>query len=114
VNSTASVLIFIAGAFITAVSQTMLKVSANREHAKRAGEYLNPLVLGSYALFVLVLVMNIIGYRWIEYKYGSIINCLSYVFIMLLGFGFLKERVTWQKIVGNLIIILGIVVFTLF
>jgi len=114
VNSTASVLIFIAGAFITAISQTMLKMSANREHKNRLGEYLNPLVIGSYALFVLVLVMNIVGYRWIEYKYGSIINCLSYVFIMLLGFGFLKEKVTWQKIVGNLVIILGIVVFTLF
>ncbi len=36
--------------------------------------------------------MNIIGYRWIEYKYGSIINCLSYAFIgALLSFGFLKE-----------------------
>lgn len=112
-SSTVSVAIFIAGAFVTAVSQTFLKMSANREHKSQIREYLNPYVLGSYALFVLVLGMNVIGYQWIEYKYGSIINCLSYVFIMILGFGFLKEKITLQKIIGNTVIIIGIIVFTL-
>jgi len=113
VSSAVSVAIFIAGAFVTAVSQTLLKMSANREHRNQIREYLNPFVIGSYVLFVLVLTMNVIGYQWIEYKYGSIINCLSYVFIMLLGFGFLKEKITWQKIVGNTVIIIGIIVFAL-
>ncbi|MFZ5973882.1 MAG: EamA family transporter [Bacillota bacterium] len=110
-NSTVSVLIFIAGALVTAISQTLLKISANREHKSRISEYLNPYVIGSYILLALVLGMNVIGYQWIEYKYGSIINCLSYVFILLLGFGFLKEKITWRKIVGNIVIIAGIIVF---
>ncbi len=113
-NSTTSVIIFIIGAFLTAISQTLLKVSANKSHDSQVKEYFNPLVITSYAILAFTLCINIIGYQWIEYKYGSVINCLSYVFIMFLGFGFLKEKLTLKKVVGNVLIVIGIIVFTLF
>ena len=46
-------------------------------------------------------------------KYGSVIDTFSYVFVMLLSYFILKEKFTRGKIIGNLIIIAGIFVYTL-
>ena len=37
----------------------------------------------------------------------------TYVFVLLLSFGVLKEKVSKGKLIGNLIIILGVLVYTL-
>ncbi|MGN1433701.1 MAG: EamA family transporter [Ruminococcus sp.] len=107
------VLMFVS-AFITAVSQIMLKVSANKKHRHFVFEYLNPYVMLSYAGYVLVLVINVIIYTKIDYRFGVVINSLSTVLIMVLSKLILKETMTKKKIIGNALIILGIACFSLF
>lgn len=101
-------------AFITAVSQIMLKVSANKKHRHFIFEYLNPYVMLSYAGYVLVLVINVIIYTKIDYRFGVVINSLSTVLIMVLSKLILKETMTKKKLIGNALIILGIACFSLF
>lgn len=101
-------------AFITAVSQIMLKVSANKKHRHFIFEYLNPYVILSYAGYVLVLVINVIIYTKIDYRFGVVINSLSTVLIMVLSKLILKETMTKKKLIGNALIILGIACFSLF
>jgi drug/metabolite transporter (DMT)-like permease len=57
--------------------------------------------------------IGIIAYRVVPLKYGAIIESLGYVFVMLLSAGFLKEKITRKKLIGNVIIILGVVIFSL-
>lgn len=107
-------ILILISASITAGSQILLKVSANKTYKHIIFEYLNPNVIISYAGYVLVLVINVIIYTKIDYRFGVVINSLSIVLIMILSKIILKETMTKRKIVGNALIILGIACFTLF
>ena len=49
----------------------------------------------------------------VDLKYGPVLDTFTYVFVLLLSFGVLKEKVSKGKLIGNLIIILGVLVYTL-
>lgn len=106
-------ILMLVSALITAVSQILLKISANKKYKHIIFEYLNPNVILSYAGYVLVLVINIIIYTKIDYRFGVVINSLSTVLIMVLSKLILKETLTKKKIIGNSLIILGIACFSL-
>ncbi|POP30290.1 multidrug ABC transporter, partial [Lactonifactor longoviformis] len=53
------------------------------------------------------------AYTQVEMKYGPVIDAFTYVFVLLLSVGVLKEKINRGKLVGNLIIIAGIVIYTL-
>ncbi len=107
-------ILMILSAFVTAFSQIILKKSANRKHRNVVFEYLNPYVLFSYTCYVGVLVLNVFIYTRIDYRFGVVINSLSTVFVMLLSRMILKESITKKRIIGNAIIVCGILVFMLF
>ena len=106
-------ILVLVSAFITASSQILLKKSTDRYHKHIIFEYLNPYVIISYICYVGVLALNVFIYTKIDYRFGVVINSLSMVFIMILSKVIRKERLTRKRIVGNLLIILGIVCFTL-
>ena len=91
----------------SAVSQILLKQSANEEHASALREYLNWRVIVAY------LILNTYAYTQVDLKYGPVLDTFTYVFVLLLSFGVLKEKVSKGKLIGNLIIILGVLVYTL-
>ncbi len=104
----------ILSAFITAFSQIILKKSANKKHKSVFFEYLNPYVLFSYVCYIGVLVLNVFIYTKVDYRFGVVINSMSTVFVMLLSNIILKESITRKRIIGNVIIVCGILVFMLF
>ena len=55
--------VLLLGVFIAAVSQVMLKKEAMKEHSSASKEYLNPLVIFAYVLFVGTTFLSIIAYR---------------------------------------------------
>ena len=112
-NSTVALyaLILLVSVFVSAVSQVMLKVSANREHASTVREYANPLVIGAYAMFVLSTLMTVYAYKEVPLSLGPVLESTSYV----TAFGALifKEKVTPRKLVALALIVGGICVFAL-
>ena len=46
-------------------------------------------------------------------KFGPVIDTAAYVFVLIFSWRILKEKITRGKIIGNLIIIVGILVYTL-
>ncbi len=107
-------ILMILSAFVTAFSQIILKKSANKKHRNVVFEYLNPYVLFSYACYVGVLVLNVFIYTRIDYRFGVVISSMSTVFVMLLSRMILKEPITRKRVIGNAIIVCGILVFMLF
>lgn len=102
-----------AGAFLTAVSQLLLKQSASLKHTSLLKEYLNWRVLLAYTLFFGVLLSNTYAYTQVDMKYGSIIDTLAYVFVFVLSVVILKEKITKKKLIGNLLIMAGILIYSL-
>ena len=108
-----SVAIYIASAFLVAVAQVLLKLSANRIYSTRLKEYLNPLVLSGYFLFTISLVVSILAYRYLPLSTAKMLDSTTYIFVAILGFFLLKERLKRKQLVGMFIMILGILIFSL-
>lgn len=106
--------LMVVSAGVTAVSQILLKKSANVKHRGIIFEYLNPYVIISYLCYVGVLALNVFIYTGLDYRFGVVINSLSTVFVMLLSWCLLEEKITMKRIVGNILIVAGVFVFTLF
>ena len=104
-------LIIISTAFISAFSQILLNISTSKKHRNRLFEYLNPYVIISYILLVGTLIINIYAMQTLELKVAHALAASSYVFAMFLSHWILKEPITIKKALGNILIILGIIVF---
>ena len=100
-------LIMLAGTFFAAASQILLKQSADRTYDRPFGDYLNWRVITAYGIYFGILFLKI------DMKYGSVVDSCAYVFVMLLSCLVLGEKITRRKIIGNLLIICGVLVYTI-
>ena len=57
--------ILLAGVFISAISQVMLKKSAMKSYDSKLKEYLNPMVISAYLMFVGTTFLSIVAYKGI-------------------------------------------------
>lgn len=109
---TRSVIILLISVLISSFSQILLKISANKEHGSRIKEYLNPLVITAYAMFLGSTVLTMLSLRHLPLSLQPMIESASYIFIAVMGYFLLKERFTKRKIAGMALILLGIFIFS--
>ncbi|MBP3894458.1 MAG: multidrug ABC transporter [Atopobiaceae bacterium] len=108
----ASVLIALFGVFISSISQVMLKKSAMAKHDSALGEYLNPLVIGAYALFVGATLCSVIAFRQIPLSMGPILDATGYFYVVLFGITIFHEKIDRTKILALAIIIAGVLIYS--
>ena len=106
-------LIMLAGTFFSAISQVLLKQSANMEYKNPLREYLNWRVILAYGIFFGVLLLNTWCYTKVDMKFGPVIDTAAYVFVLIFSRLILNEKITKGKLVGNLLIIAGILIYTM-
>lgn len=106
-------LLILTGTFIAAISQVMLKIEANKPHNTHLQEYLNPLVITAYVLFVGTTLLSILAYRGIPLSMGPILEATSYIYITIFGVKIFGEKMNKGKAAGLVLIICGIVVYSL-
>lgn len=98
---------------VSSSSQMLLKTSANKKYDSFVKEYLNLNVFLGYSMMLISTLLVIYAYKGIEMKNGTVIESLGYVFVMVLSNIFFKEKITKTKLIGNCIILLGILIFYL-
>ena len=109
----ASVLVALFGVFISSISQVMLKMSAMKKHDSALSVYLNPLVIGAYALFVGATLCSVIAFRNIPLSMGPVLDATGYIYVVLFGITIFHEKMGPKKIVALVLIIVGILVYSL-
>ncbi len=107
------VIIFLISVFISSVSQVVLKKSAKQQHESRVKEYLNSRVIGAYGMFFLATLLTTLAYRGVPLSMGVILESTGYVYVAILGWVILKEKMNRYKVVGNVLIIVGILLFSM-
>lgn len=105
--------IFLFSVFISSVSQIILKKSANIKYENPIREYLNIRVIVSYSIFLLSSFVTIYAYKFVPLSIGPVLESAGYIFVTVLGYIFLKERVGKKKLLGLACILCGIVVSNL-
>lgn len=74
-------------------------------------EYLNPYVIIGYGMMVVSTLLTVGGYVGLEYKNGAVIESLGFVLVMILSRMFFGEKITKKKLLGNILILVGILIF---
>lgn len=106
--------VLLVSVFVSAISQVMLKKAAMREYASPIREYLNPLVIFAYVLFVGCTLLTILAYQGIPLSLGPVLEATSYVYVTIFGVTIFKEHVGRDKLIALALIIAGILVFAFF
>lgn len=68
------------------------------------------MVIGAYICFLGSSLLTTLAYRGVPLSLGPVLEATSYIYIVLLSRIFLKETITKKKVMGNLLIIIGILI----
>lgn len=101
------------GVFLSAISQVMLKKAALRQYSSKLREYLNPLVILAYTIFVGTTFLSIYAYKGIPLSMGPVLEATSYIYVTVFGATIFKEKLNKRKLVGLALIIAGIIIYSL-
>lgn len=107
------VLIFIGSVFVSSVSQVLLKSSAGRTYQTIWEEYLNVKVIVAYGMFFLSSLITIMAYKGVPLSMGPILEASGYIFVSVLSYIFLHEKISRKKMIGLAVILTGIVIFSI-
>lgn len=107
------IFLFVFSVFISSVSQTILKTSAEKKYDNRLQEYLNPKVIIAYGIFFLSSLITVVAYKYVPLSLGPILESCGYIFITLLGYFILHEKVGNKKLIGLIVILMGISIFNM-
>lgn len=106
--------ILLLGVFISAISQVMLKKAAMKKYDSPIKEYLNPLVIVAYMMFVGTTFLSILAYKGIPLSMGPILEATSYIYVTFFGVKIFKEKLNSKKVIALCLIIGGIIVYAIF
>ena len=105
-----SYLIYFISVFMASAAQILLKKSADAQNKSFLKKFLNAKVLIAYIILFTSLFINTIALKHVDLKFVPFITSTSFIWILLLSFAFLKERPSNKKVIGAIIIIIGVVI----
>ncbi|MBR1850487.1 MAG: hypothetical protein IJ789_03845 [Bacteroidales bacterium] len=98
----------------SAGAQMLLKKGATMGYEPLWRRYVNPWVIGGYAVMGVAMVVNIFCMsHGVKVKELGAIEALSYLFVPLLAWLLLGEAVSRRKAVAIALVVVGVVVFFL-
>ena len=103
------VIIYLITPLLSAISQLMLKKAADNPKYTGIRVYLNLPVIVAYGLFFGCMLLNVVALRTLELTVASVLEASSYIYVMVLSWLILKEKITPRRLIGNLVIVLGII-----
>jgi drug/metabolite transporter (DMT)-like permease len=101
-------------ALLSSFSQLLLKKSTYIFHANKWRAYINGWVISAYFILLGCTILVVFAYRGVPLSFGPMLEASSYIYIMLLSAIFFKEKITRNKLLGNILIVAGIFLFSVF
>ena len=102
------IFLFVLSIAIASYSQIILKKGAGQKNI-----YINKYTIVGYSLMVLSTVLTLIGYKMVSLTLSGILQALSFVFVPILSYILLKEKIDKKTIIGIIVIICGIVIYSI-
>lgn len=106
-------LLILFGTLISSLSQVMLKKAALKVYPSKIREYLNPLVLGAYIIFILATLLSVYAYKVVPLSLGPVLEATSYIYVTVFGVKIFNEKINTKKLMALGLIITGVVVASL-
>lgn len=108
-----SIGVLLLSVFLASVSQILLKISANKSYPSKIREYLNIPVICGYGLLFVSTLLTMVALKRVPLSWSPVVESASYLFVSVMGYLVLKEKFTKKKIMGLLVILIGVLVFSM-
>ena len=96
---------------ISAFSQILLKLSAQKKYLSVWQEYINPFVITAYAMYFFTTILCVFALRYIPVTLSAALDSAGQIFVPIMSYLFLREKINRRKCLGMLVIVIGIVIF---
>lgn len=106
-------LIMLLSVFVSSCSQIALKKASLKSYPNRIKEYLNMTVAFAYFIFFFATLITLLALKYIPLSYAPVLDSCGYIFVTILGATILKEKINLKKGLGMLIIVIGVLLFTI-
>lgn len=105
-------ILIVFGVFASACSQLLLKQSADKQYKSWLASMLNWRVILAYAIFFGSLLINITAMsKGVNLKDLPVLESLGYIFVPVLSWFVLKEKIDRRMLLSMTLIIIGIIIF---
>lgn len=105
--------VYILGVIISSIAQILLKKAADVEHESKIKEYLNFKTVFAYSIFFGATLCTVLAYKYVPLSMGPILGTTEYIFVAVLSYFFLKEKISKKKLIGLITIMAGVIIFSL-
>ena len=105
--------IYILGVIISALAQVLLKKSADVKRESKLKEYLNFKTIFAYVIFFGATLCTVFAYKYVPLSMGPILGTTEYIFVAILSYWLLKEKISKKKLIGLITIVIGVLVFSI-
>jgi uncharacterized membrane protein len=101
--------------FLTSLSHILMKMGSRQQNTSGQilSPYLNRYTISAYVIFLFVTLVSVIALQKIPLKLWTTVTSLNFAVVALMSWRFLKEEMDRGMVLGILIIVTGVVVFTL-
>lgn len=106
-------IIFLISVLVSSISQILLKKSAREQYTNFLREYLNPHVIIAYGMFFISTFLTMYAYKKVPLSFGTLLEAVGYIYVPVLSYFFLEEKITRKKLLGAAFIIAGISCYAL-
>ena len=98
-------------AIFTSVAHLLLKKGSVVSTEKHVKMYFHPYSITAYVIFAFVAFLSIYAMTGLNLKVFFALSSLTYICIPVLSFIFLKDSVTKNKLIGIIMISVGVIIF---
>jgi len=99
---------------ITSISQIFLKIGANEKNNENVFKsFFNIWTITGYFFVLFSTLLSLFALQKLELKTTVFLLPLGIIFVGLFSFFILKEKLSKYKIVGSIVIIIGIIIFNI-
>ena len=67
----------------------------------------------AYGIFFGATLCTVFAYKYVPLSMGPILGTTEYVFVAILSYYLLKEKISKKKLIGLITIIIGVLIFSL-
>lgn len=104
-------LIMVFGVVIAGFSQLLLKSAAQRTYKHWIYQYLNVRVILGYGIMIASTLCTVAAYRVLPLSMGPACDAFGQVVVAFLSWLILKEKITKRKMIGLIVMMIGILTF---
>lgn len=97
---------FIISIIIASFSQILLKKGSMQKNI-----YINIYTILGYFIMFLSTILTLYGYKNVSLIFSQLLQSTSYLFVMILSKIFLREKISLNMIIGNILIVISLLLY---